>query len=170
MVEALNLFGSIVKNAYFEKKPIMLFLNKKDIFAEKIQFSDIQKVPHFSDYGGPRKDFDYGVLYFIQKFEEEMGEEFQDNFIHVTNATDTSNMEFVLHASKMIIMQHVRPSYLFKLPIIFDDFEISFTLTEILFSWLYFVILLFHFETEFCKSISHVIYIWVCVSVCIKKW
>ena len=32
MVEALNLFGSIVKNVYFEKTPVMLFLNMKDIF------------------------------------------------------------------------------------------------------------------------------------------
>ncbi len=110
MVEALNLFGSIVKNAYFEKTPIMLFLNKKDIFEEKIQFSDIGKVPHFSDYGGPPNDFDYGVLYFIQKFEEQLESEFNDNFIHVTNATDTNNMEFVLNASRLIIMREVGSS------------------------------------------------------------
>lgn len=105
MVEALNLFGSIVKNAYFEKTPIMLFLNKKDIFAEKIKYSDIARVSHFSDYGGPPDDFDYGVLYFIQKFEEQLEGEFSDNFIHVTNATDTTNMEFVLNASRLIIMK-----------------------------------------------------------------
>lgn len=105
MVEALNLFGSIVKNAYFEKTPIMLFLNKKDIFEEKIKYSDIAKVAMWSDYGGPPNDFDYGVLYFIQKFEEQMDGEFSDNFIHVTNATDTTNMEFVLNASRLIIMR-----------------------------------------------------------------
>ena len=108
MVEALNLFGSIVKNAYFEKTPIMLFLNKKDIFEEKIQYSDIGKVSHFNDYGGPPNDFDYGVLYFIQKFEEQLEGEFSDNFIHVTNATDTTNMEFVLNASRLIVMKDVR--------------------------------------------------------------
>lgn len=113
MVEALSLFGSIVKNAYFEKTPIMLFLNKKDIFEEKIQFSDIANVSHFSDYGGPTRDFDYGVLYFIQKFEEQLEGEFSDNFIHVTNATDTNNMEFVLNASRLIIMREVS-SVIFK--------------------------------------------------------
>lgn len=105
MVEALNLFGSIVKNAYFEKTPIMLFLNKKDIFAEKIQHSDIGKVDFFNDYGGPPDDFDYGVLYFIQKFEEQLEGEFNDNFIHVTNATDTTGMEFVLNASRLMILK-----------------------------------------------------------------
>lgn len=105
MVEALNLFGSIVKNAFFEKTPIMLFLNKKDIFAEKIQYSDISRISHFNDYGGPPNDFDFGVLYFIEKFEEQLEGEFGDNFIHVTNATDTNNMEFVLNASRLIIMK-----------------------------------------------------------------
>ncbi len=107
MVEALNLFGSIAKNAYFERKPIMLFLNKKDIFEEKIQYSDIGEVSHFNDYGGPPNDFDYGVLYFIQKFEEQLEGEFKDQFIHVTNATDTTNMEFVLNASRLIVMKEV---------------------------------------------------------------
>ena len=107
MVEALSLFGSIAKNVHFERTPVMLFLNKKDIFEEKIQYSDIGRVSHFSDYGGPPCDFDYGVLYFIQKFEEQLEGEFSDNFIHVTNATDTTNMEFVLNAIRMIIMRDV---------------------------------------------------------------
>ncbi len=119
MVEALNLFGSIVKNAYFAKTPIMLFLNKKDIFEEKIQYSDIVKVSHFNDYGGPPNDFDYGVLYFIQKFEEQLEGEFSDNFIHVTNATDTTNMEFVLNASRLIVMKEV--SYFIDLGDLISD-------------------------------------------------
>jgi len=105
MMESLNLFESVVKNAHFVKTPIMLFLNKKDIFAEKIMYSNIGDSPFFSDYAGPPKDFDHGVLYFIQKFEEHMEEdEFNDSFIHVTCATDTNNMEFVLHSSRSIIM------------------------------------------------------------------
>lgn len=105
MIEALNLFESVVKNAHFADTSIMLFLNKKDIFAEKIMYSDIVESKHFSDYAGPPKDFDHGVLYFIQKFEDHLEEdEFSDSFIHVTNATDTTNMEFVLDSSRTIIM------------------------------------------------------------------
>lgn len=105
MIEALNLFSSVVKNAHFAETSIMLFLNKKDIFAEKIMYSNIADSPFFSDYAGPAKDFDHGVLYFIQKFEEHLDEdEFNDSFIHVTCATDTNNMEFVLYSSKTIIM------------------------------------------------------------------
>lgn len=105
MMEALELFESVVKNRAFADTSIMLFLNKKDIFAEKILYSDISAVSHFSDYMGPTKDFDHGVLYFIQKFEERLVEdEFNDSFIHVTCATDTNNMEFVLDSSRTIIM------------------------------------------------------------------
>jgi len=105
MIEALNLFESVVKNAHFADTSIMLFLNKKDIFAEKILYSDIAHVQYFSDYAGPSKDFDHGVLYFVQRFEEHLeGDEFSDSFIHVTNATDTTNMEFVLDSSRTIIM------------------------------------------------------------------
>jgi GTPase SAR1 family protein len=108
MIEALNLFESVVKNAHFADTSIMLFLNKKDIFAEKIMHSNIADSAHFSDYTGPPEDFDHGVLYFIKRFEEHLEQdEFSDSFIHVTNATDTTNMEFVLDSSRTIIMAEV---------------------------------------------------------------
>lgn len=105
MVEALELFRSVCNNRAFRDTSIMLFLNKKDIFAEKIMYSDIATQRPFSDYAGDRRDFDQGVLYFIQKFKDCLVEdEFSDNFIHVTCATDTNNMEFVLDSTKTIIM------------------------------------------------------------------
>eukprot|EP00970_Alexandrium_tamarense_P006253 scaffold1058_cov268-Alexandrium_tamarense.AAC.9 len=89
MVEALELFRS-------------------DIFAEKIMHSDIAAQRPFCDYAGPTKDFDHGVLYFIQKFKDCLiDDEFNDSFIHVTCATDTNNMEFVLDSTRTIIMTDV---------------------------------------------------------------
>lgn len=118
MVEALNLFESVVKNAHFSNTCIMLFLNKKDIFAEKIMTSNIADSPFFSDYTGPTKDFDHGVLYFIQKFESYLDDdEFNDSFIHVTCATDTNNMEFVLDSTMNIIMTEVRMAHEFFTPV-----------------------------------------------------
>lgn len=105
MVEALELFRSVCNNRAFANTSIMLFLNKKDIFAEKIMYSDIATQRPFSDYAGPPKDFDHGVLYFIQKFKDCLiDDEFNDSFIHVTCATDTNNMEFVLDSTRTIIM------------------------------------------------------------------
>mmetsp|Transcript_8622 Transcript_8622/g.12503 ORF Transcript_8622/g.12503 Transcript_8622/m.12503 type:complete len:430 (+) Transcript_8622:390-1679(+) len=105
MVEALELFRSVCNNRAFANTSIMLFLNKKDIFAEKIHYSDIATQRPFFDYAGPPKDFDHGVLYFIQKFKDCLiDDEFNDSFIHVTCATDTNNMEFVLDSTRTIIM------------------------------------------------------------------
>lgn len=106
MSEAIELFRSISNNRAFANTSIMLFLNKKDIFAEKINYSDIASQNAFSDYAGPAHDFDAGVEYFIQKFKDCLiDDEFNDSFIHVTCATDTNNMEFVLESTRMIIMQ-----------------------------------------------------------------
>ncbi|KAL7535693.1 hypothetical protein ACHAXR_012397 [Thalassiosira sp. AJA248-18] len=108
MVEALELFRSVCNNRAFSNTSIMLFLNKKDIFAEKILYSDIAAQRPFCDYAGPTKDFDHGVLYFIQKFKDCLiDDEFNDSFIHVTCATDTNNMEFVLDSTRTIIMTDV---------------------------------------------------------------
>jgi GTPase SAR1 family protein len=139
MMEALNLFESVVKNVHFENTPIMLFLNKKDIFAEKIMYSNITDSPFFSDYAGPPNDFDHGVLYFIQKFEEHMEEDINDSFIHVTCATDTNNMEFVLDSSRIIIMNEVSlylhhclyPFFLYPLFFVLLEFDSHDTFTRV---------------------------------------
>lgn len=105
MVEALELFKSVCNNRAFSETSIMLFLNKKDIFAEKILDSDIAAQKPFADYPGPARDFNSGVLYFIQKFKDCLiDDDFNDSFIHVTCATDTNNMEFVLDSTRTIIM------------------------------------------------------------------
>ncbi|KAL3787672.1 hypothetical protein ACHAW5_011231 [Stephanodiscus triporus] len=105
MVEALELFRSVCNNRSFSDTSILLFLNKKDIFTEKIMYSDIAAQRPFCDYAGPTKDFDHGVLYFIQKFKDCLiDDDFNDSFIHVTCATDTNNIKFVLESTRTIIM------------------------------------------------------------------
>lgn len=107
MSEALELFRSISNNRSFHQKSVLLFLNKKDIFAEKIMYSKIADQPNFSDYDGPPQDFNAGVMYFMQKFKDCLvDDDFNESFIHVTCATDTSNMEFVLNSTRTIIMSH----------------------------------------------------------------
>jgi G-protein alpha subunit. len=50
MVESLKLFDSIVNNEWFFGKSVILFLNKKDLFEEKIPYSPITII--FPDYTG----------------------------------------------------------------------------------------------------------------------
>jgi len=104
MIEALELFRSVCNNRAFNETSVLLFLNKRDIFAEKIMYSDIADQKPFHDYTGPTQNFEQGVLYFIKKFKScLMDDELNDTFIHVTCATDTSNMSFVLDSASTII-------------------------------------------------------------------
>lgn len=108
MVEAIELFRSVCNNRSFTDTPVLLFLNKKDIFAEKLLSSDIAAQRPFSDYRGPPLDFDGGVNYFKMKFEDCINDpDYQDSFIHVTKATDTGNMQFVLNSTRSIVMTAV---------------------------------------------------------------
>lgn len=105
MVEALELFRSICNNRAFQNTSVMLFLNKRDIFEEKLQYSDIAAQAPFADYAGPPNNMNSGVLYFIEKFKDCLiNDEITDSFIQACTATDTNNMEFVLDSTRTIIM------------------------------------------------------------------
>jgi GTPase SAR1 family protein len=108
MSAALELFRFVCHHRAFAKNTTkILFLNKKDVFLEKILTSDIAAQTPFSDYAGPPQDYNSGVLYFIQKFEEcrIIDDDFNDSRlqIQVICATDDS-VEFVLDATRTIIM------------------------------------------------------------------
>ena len=48
MVESLELFGSIVNNKFFTLSSFILFLNKRDLFEEKIKNVSILIVESFA--------------------------------------------------------------------------------------------------------------------------
>lgn len=50
MVESLTLFEQITNTTWFEKIPFILFLNKMDLFQEKIKVVPLAKF--YSDYQG----------------------------------------------------------------------------------------------------------------------
>lgn len=54
MKDGLALFGSIVNNKAFKKTTFILFMNKMDIFEEKIKHSNIKD--YFEDYDGNFKN------------------------------------------------------------------------------------------------------------------
>jgi guanine nucleotide-binding protein G(i) subunit alpha len=68
MVDALNLFGWVCQQSAFAKASILLFLNKRDLFEQKVKKVSIASVEPFSDYSGKPNDFEAGVKYFQDKF------------------------------------------------------------------------------------------------------
>lgn len=106
MIEAINLFEDICNNIYFQKSSMILFFNKKDLFAQKIKVKDIASCgPAFSDYNGPKNDYDAGCDYFIDKFLKKNKNPERNIYYHVTCATDTQNVGVVFNACKDIILR-----------------------------------------------------------------
>ena len=70
MVDALNLFDKTCNRDIFLNTPLILFLNKKDLFQQKLADpkKQIADVSHFRDFTGPRGDYTAGVNYFKKQF------------------------------------------------------------------------------------------------------
>eukprot|EP00301_Raphidiophrys_heterophryoidea_P013045 c20383_g1_i1.p1 GENE.c20383_g1_i1~~c20383_g1_i1.p1 ORF type:complete len:349 (-),score=63.55 c20383_g1_i1:302-1348(-) len=101
MKEALNLFGEICNSRYFETTSMILFLNKRDLFEQKIKVVDMKVC--FPDYEGGL-DYENGVKFLIQQFHALNQYLAKQIYVHTTCATDTDNIRFVFVAVKDIIL------------------------------------------------------------------
>ncbi|EGC38864.1 gpaF, alpha subunit of heterotrimeric G-protein [Dictyostelium purpureum] len=104
MDESLSLFSEICNSQWFTKAPILLFLNKKDIFIEKLK-----RIP-FKTYDPRYKGEDTfeAVSGFIQKkYENVRKDPLKHIYTHFTIAVDTQNIKFVFDAVKSIILDSV---------------------------------------------------------------
>ncbi|XP_058972851.1 guanine nucleotide-binding protein G(o) subunit alpha-like [Pocillopora verrucosa] len=95
MEESLKLFESIVNNRWFVETSVILFLNKKDLFEEKISTSPLTIC--FPDYSGPNT-YEAGCLYIRKQFEAKNLNDEKEIYVHLTCATDTDNITFVFNA------------------------------------------------------------------------
>ncbi|KAF1835155.1 guanine nucleotide-binding protein subunit alpha [Decorospora gaudefroyi] len=105
MHEALMLFESISNSKYFEKSALILFLNKIDLFAEKIAggMSPINKI--FPDYTGGPTDIEAGKTFFANKFRNLVRQPRREVYVHYTNATDTNLLKITMASVQDMIVQ-----------------------------------------------------------------
>ncbi|GAB6031049.1 hypothetical protein CHUAL_007863 [Chamberlinius hualienensis] len=93
--DSLDLFGQICNNRFFLNTSLILFLNKLDLFREKILYSGRHLRCYFPDYKGPDYDVDSAALYVQHKFQELNHHPTKVIYPHFTTATDTSNVQVV---------------------------------------------------------------------------
>ncbi|XP_059680907.1 guanine nucleotide-binding protein G(o) subunit alpha isoform X3 [Gavia stellata] len=106
MHESLKLFDSICNNKWFTDTSIILFLNKKDIFEEKIKKSPLTIC--FPEYTGPNS-FTEAVAYIQAQYESKNKSPNKEIYTHITCATDTNNIQFVFDAvTDVIIANNLR--------------------------------------------------------------
>lgn len=111
MHEAIGLFSEICNSRYFANSSMILFLNKRDLFEEKIKKVDLRHdgsagiPPRFTDYTGGC-DFVAAKTYITDRFLEvnrRVGPKKKIAY-HVTCATDTGNVRVVFNTCKDAIL------------------------------------------------------------------
>jgi len=103
MEESKALFKTIITYPWFQNSSIILFLNKKDLLEEKIQYSHIGD--YFPDYDGPKQDDIAAREFILQVYLAQNPDPDRMCYSHFTCATDTENIKLVFCAVKDTIMQ-----------------------------------------------------------------
>uniref|UniRef100_G3TLP1 G protein subunit alpha transducin 3 n=1 Tax=Loxodonta africana TaxID=9785 RepID=G3TLP1_LOXAF len=112
MHESLHLFNSICNHKYFATTSIVLFLNKKDLFQEKV--TKVHLSICFPEYTGPNTFEDAGNYIKNQFLDLNLKKEDKEIYSHMTCATDTQNVKFVFDAvTDIIIKENLKDCGLF---------------------------------------------------------
>ncbi|KIW08624.1 guanine nucleotide-binding protein alpha-3 subunit [Verruconis gallopava] len=102
MMESLVLFDSVVNSRWFMRTSIILFLNKVDLFKQKLARSPLSN--WFPDYSGGN-DVNRAAKYLLWRFNQ-VNRAHLNLYPHLTQATDTSNIRLVFAAVKETILQN----------------------------------------------------------------
>ncbi|KAH8556841.1 guanine nucleotide binding protein, alpha subunit [Umbelopsis sp. PMI_123] len=112
MQEALTLFDSICNSRWFVKTSIILFLNKIDLFKEKLPNSPMER--YFPDFRvrknmqtqkGP-STYEAASEYILKRFVALNQSTTKQVYTHFTCATDTQQIKFVMAAVNDIIVHN----------------------------------------------------------------
>jgi len=103
MLEALNLFDSVCNSRWFIKSSIILFLNKIDLFKQKLNESPVSDF--FPDYKG-HNNYESASKYFLNRFISLNQQDNKQIYVHFTCATDTNQIKFVMAAVDDMIVQN----------------------------------------------------------------
>jgi len=98
MSQALHLFGDISNSKWFVGTTIVLFLNKVDIYKEKISKFPITVCPDLADFEGDTDDFEETTDFIQERFFERIKDKSKRVHSHLTCACDKENVLHVFEA------------------------------------------------------------------------
>uniref|UniRef100_A0A914XF24 Uncharacterized protein n=1 Tax=Plectus sambesii TaxID=2011161 RepID=A0A914XF24_9BILA len=102
MHDSMDLFDSICNNEWFTDTSMILFLNKKDLFAEKIKHDSIKTA--LPEYKGPQT-YEASVAYIRERYEHLNQNPKKTIYTHETCATDTNQIEIVIESVIDVVIQ-----------------------------------------------------------------
>lgn len=107
MAESLELFDSIINSRWFLRTSIILFMNKIDVFRNKLRKVPLER--YFPEYtGGP--EINKAAKYILWRFMQANRARLSV-YPHLTQATDTTNIRLVFAAVKETILQNALKDY-----------------------------------------------------------
>eukprot|EP01084_Bolivina_argentea_P014630 27347_1 len=105
MHESLQVFEEMVNSRWFRYNSFILFLNKRDIFTEKILSKPI--IECFPKYKGPLNDFDSNYNFIKREYEmKNLNPKEKHVYTHCTCATDRDNARQVFNDVEQIVIQN----------------------------------------------------------------
>jgi len=104
MSESIKLFRGVVGNDALHHVSMILFLNKEDLFAEKIKRSDLRK--SFPDYTGDPGDKEQAFEYIKNQFISLNSNPNRKIYSQITIATDIDNIRHSMDLVKDIVIEH----------------------------------------------------------------
>lgn len=110
MRESLALFENIISYPFFQESSVILFLNKTDLFLEKIMKSHL--ADYFPAYQGPKADPETAKQFIMQLFlSVNPDPENKRIFSHFTQATDTENIKKVFQDVREHVLEENLKDY-----------------------------------------------------------
>eukprot|EP01120_Amphizonella_sp_Union-15-10_P005988 TRINITY_DN1850_c0_g3_i4.p1 TRINITY_DN1850_c0_g3~~TRINITY_DN1850_c0_g3_i4.p1 ORF type:complete len:350 (+),score=69.39 TRINITY_DN1850_c0_g3_i4:81-1130(+) len=104
MQESLKLFAEVSASQWFKNTSFVLFLNKKDLFQQKIKNEPLSKL--FPEYDGGA-DYEAAISFVKQKYTEVFARDGRTLHPFVTCAVDTKNVRKVFDSVKHILLSSV---------------------------------------------------------------
>lgn len=103
--DSLDLFSQICTSEYLKAKPVLLYLNKRDLLVEKLKHVPLNISGMFPN--APRTtDLQVAVKWLTHEFEKRKSPQ-SAMYTHLTCATDAANVAQVFDASKAVILKQM---------------------------------------------------------------
>ena len=119
LAESKALFKTIIQSRWFRDTSVVLFLNKYDLFEEKILYGPNRLEDFFPAYSTVKifneednlnvRNVEIAADFILRMFYEQDSEQFRRHVVytHFTCATDTGNIKIVFQAVKNTIMEQL---------------------------------------------------------------
>jgi len=107
ITDSLELFEAIASNKFFKDKDIVLFLNRSDLFKQKIAQVPLSACDEFLEYKGKAGDWEEAYEAIKQKFLDRNTNKSRHVKVHLTCTIDTEQVKVIFDTVRLGIIKGV---------------------------------------------------------------